>query len=59
MLNGTLKDDWYDRFNRLSQQAKAIKSTIDVTDKQIDTMVYKLYNLTDDEINIVEGYCIT
>ncbi len=59
MLNGTLKDDWHDRFNRLSQQAKAIKSTIDVTDKQIDTMVYKLYNLTDDEINIVEGYCIT
>ena len=59
MLNGTLKDDWYDRFNRLSQQAKTIQSTIDVTDKQIDTMVYKLYNLTDDEINIVEGYCIT
>ena len=59
MLNGTLKDDWYDRFNRLSQQAKAIKSTIDVTDKQIDTMVYKPYNLTNDKINIVEGYYTT
>lgn len=59
MLNGTLKDDWYDRFNRLSQQAKAIKSTIDVTDKQIDTMVYKLYNLTNDKINVVEGYYTT
>ena len=54
-LTGTLKDDWYDRFNRLSQQAKTIKSTIDTTDKQIDAMVYKLYNLTDDEIKVIES----
>ena len=54
-LTGTLKDDWYDRFNRLSQQAKTIKSTIDTTDKQIDSMVYKLYDLTDDEIKVIEN----
>lgn len=54
-LTGTLKDDWYDRFNRLSQQAKTIKSTIDTTDKKIDAMVYKLYNLTDDEIKVIES----
>ena len=54
-LTGTLKDDWYDRFNRLSQQAKTIKSTIDTTDKQIDAMVYKLYNLTDSEIKVIES----
>lgn len=53
-LSGTLKDDWYDRFERLSQQARAIKSIIDATDKQIDALVYKLYNLTDDEIKIIE-----
>ena len=54
-LIGSVKDDWYDRFNRLSQQAKTIKSTIDITDKQIDSMVYKLYGLTDEEINIIEN----
>lgn len=54
VLTGSIKEDWYDRFNRLSQQAKVIKSTIDATDKQIDSMIYKLYNLTDKEIAIIE-----
>lgn len=53
-LTGTLKDDWYDRFNRLSQQAKTIKLTLDTTDKQIDSMVYELYDLTNDEIKVIE-----
>lgn len=34
-------------FARLSQ--------IDVTDQQIDKLVYELYGLIDEEINIVEG----
>lgn len=54
-LTGTLKEDWYDRFNRLSTKAKTIKSTIDSTDKQIDALVYQLYNLTDEEIKVVES----
>lgn len=53
-LTGTLKEDWYDRFNRLSQEAKSLKSIIDETDKQIDSFVYKLYGLTKDEIAEVE-----
>jgi predicted type IV restriction endonuclease len=32
-----------------------IERQIDATDKEIDTLVYKLYGLTDDEIIIVEG----
>ena len=54
-LIGEVKEDWYDRFERLSQQAKTIKSIIDTTDKQIDALVYKLYNLTDDEIRVINN----
>tara|TARA_B110000902_G_scaffold226477_1_gene265154 strand:+ start:186 stop:296 length:111 start_codon:yes stop_codon:yes gene_type:complete len=32
-----------------------IKNSIEKTDKEIDTMVYQLYNLTDDEIEIIES----
>ncbi len=33
----------------------AIQRQIDVTDRQIDNLVHELYDLTDDEIRIVEG----
>lgn len=55
ILNGALKDDWYDRFNRFKQQAVELKSIIEKTDKEIDTLVYQLYDLTDEEIKIIEG----
>jgi len=32
-----------------------IQNQINITDKEIDQMVYKLYDLTPDEIKIVEG----
>jgi hypothetical protein len=32
-----------------------IQRQIDATDKQIDTLVYELYGLTEEEIKIVEG----
>ena len=54
VLSGTLKEDWYDRFNRFATDAKAINSIISETDKQIDAAVYKLYNLTDAEIKVIE-----
>ncbi|MBO4520258.1 MAG: N-6 DNA methylase [Alphaproteobacteria bacterium] len=53
-LIGIKKDDWYDRFNRLSQEAKSLKSIIDGTDKKIDSLVYKLYGLTKGEIAEIE-----
>jgi type II restriction/modification system DNA methylase subunit YeeA len=40
----------------LSQHLKTIITRqIDAVDKAIDTAVYKLYNLTEDEIKVVEG----
>jgi type II restriction/modification system DNA methylase subunit YeeA len=39
-----------------NQQLKTmISRQIDSVDKAIDTAVYQLYNLTDDEIKVVEG----
>ncbi len=39
----------------LPEQKEQLKARIDYTDKKIDKLVYELYNLTDDEIKIVEG----
>lgn len=33
----------------------SLKRQIDATDSQIDALVYELYGLTEEEINIVEG----
>jgi hypothetical protein len=53
----TKKDefDWIDLFEENKQKALELKSKIDATDKEIDKMVYKLYDLTEEEIKIVEG----
>lgn len=37
-----------------SAKACAIKSRIDATDKEIDRMVYELYGLTEEEVEMVE-----
>lgn len=47
--------EWEDYFLTQQQKAVAIKNQINTTDKQIDAMVYKLYNLTEEEIAIVEA----
>lgn len=54
ILSGSQKDDWFERFNRISAEIKELQKMINETDKQIDSLVYKLYNLTDDEIQIIE-----
>ena len=56
-LNLTLsqKAEWEDYFLAEQQQAISIKSQIDQTDKEIDQMVYELYGLTEEEIEIVEN----
>jgi hypothetical protein len=33
----------------------ALQRQVEATDKQIDALVYELYGLTEDEIQIVEG----
>ena len=45
----------YSDENLTSQQSKAYKRNIDEIDKEIDSIVYKLYGLTKEEIAIVEG----
>ena len=47
--------EWEDYFLQESKKALEIKHQIDITDKEIDQMVYALYGLTEDEIKIVEG----
>jgi type I restriction-modification system DNA methylase subunit len=42
-------------FETEQTKANTIQQTITQTDKEIDTMVYKLYELTDEEIKIVEN----
>lgn len=46
--------EWEDYFIQESKIANEIKLQIEKTDKEIDLMVYKLYDLTDDEIEIIE-----
>jgi len=40
--------------NKITDEKKRIESEIQKTDKQIDELVYKLYDLTVGEIKIVE-----
>lgn len=47
--------EWEDYFLAEQEKAVAIKSQINQTDKEIDTMVYELYDLTDEEIAIIEN----
>lgn len=47
--------EWMQYFNEQKQKAQALKSEIDKIDKEIDKMVYELYGLSEEEINIVEG----
>jgi tRNA1(Val) A37 N6-methylase TrmN6 len=47
--------DWQDYFEENKQKAQALQTQINQTDKEIDAMVYELYGLTEDEIQIVEN----
>jgi len=47
--------EWMEVFETKKEEAQALKSEIDKTDKEIDKMVYELYDLTEEEIQIVEN----
>jgi len=51
--------EWLQYFNEQKQKAQTLKAEIDKTDREIDRMVYELYDLTEGEIEIVEGNIIT
>ena len=46
---------WEDYFLPEQEKVLAIKAQINQTDKEIDAMVYELYDLTDEEIAIIEN----
>lgn len=46
--------EWEDYFNQESKKALDLKNQIDKTDKVIDKMVYELYELSEEEILIIE-----
>jgi type I restriction-modification system DNA methylase subunit/REP element-mobilizing transposase RayT len=54
-LKGEMKEDWSERHTRMKTQAQEIKTLINQTDKQIDQLVYQLYELSEEEIKVVEG----
>jgi type I restriction-modification system DNA methylase subunit len=47
--------DWMEVFETKKAEAQDLKAEIDNTDKEIDQMVYELYGLTQEEIEIVEN----
>jgi type I restriction-modification system DNA methylase subunit len=49
------QSEWLEYFEKEKAKAQEIKAIIEKTDKEIDNMVYKLYELTEEEIRIVEG----
>ena len=53
----SLEEDakWMKYFKSQKQQAEELKLEIDKTDNEIDQMVYELYGLTQEEIEIVEN----
>lgn len=49
------KAEWMEYFNLQKEKAQAIQALITQIDREIDHLVYKLYELTEEEIAIVEG----
>ena len=53
-LSLSQESEWEEYFLEEKSKAIAIDSEIKNTDKEIDSMVYRLYDLTDEEIKIIE-----
>ncbi len=46
--------EWMEVFETKKAEAQALKTEIDKTEKEIDLMVHKLYELSWDEVKIVD-----
>ena len=53
-LSLSQKADWEDYFIAEKSKAETLNNEITKTDKEIDGMVYELYGLSEEEINIIE-----
>jgi len=54
-LTLTQQDEWEDYFNQYKTNCNTLTAQIATTDKDIDDMVYQLYDLTKDEIKVMKG----
>ena len=52
------KEELISWYKTKSEQLNKIKSEIDTLDREIDQEIYKLYNLTPEEISIIEGHSL-
>ncbi len=52
---GEENNEWRKYFNTSKQKINQLEIKINATDKKIDKMVYKLYELTKEEISIIEN----
>ena len=52
----SLKDEieWEEIFLEKKEEAEKVKNEIEMTDKEIDGMVYELYGLSEEEVKIIE-----
>ncbi len=48
------QDEWEVYFNSYKREINQLQDEINTTDEEIDQMVYKLYELTEEEIKIIE-----
>ena len=48
------QDEWEEYFESYKNHIAELKEKINKTDKEIDLMVYKLYDLTNEEIKNIE-----
>ena len=55
LLDEAIKSDNFDREIKLKTEIETFEKIVSDSEKEIDVMVYKLYRLNDDEIEIVEG----
>jgi hypothetical protein len=55
LLEETIKTDNFDREIKLKKEIETLEKIASTSESEIDQMVYKLYDLTEDEIKIVEG----
>ena len=55
ILSKTDEFEWLDLFEQNKKKAQNLKMQIDAIEQQIDTMVYELYELSDEEIRIIEN----
>jgi hypothetical protein len=49
------ESEWLDYFTQQKTKADELKTHIAQTDSEIDAMVYELYGLGEEEIEVVEG----